>query len=283
MHQREGDEAVFWVPPYHDMGLVGAILQPMYAKFPVNLMAPSTFSQRPIRWLEAMSRYRATTSGAPNFAYDLCAERISEPERASLDLSRWRIAINGAEPVRADTIDRFVAAFAPQGNFVLQGVNYRFKSANFAPTYGVSGQLVLVGAAQDSSVSLELWKVDTASGSVPQQLPIDDAGARTRDGLSAEWVAIAETGTEFVWQIGRFRMNGNTVGCTQRAIEYRALPSHPTVQAGQLLRPAIALPDANQCRSFGPATFSPFMTPGATPTMSGQRARKRAAQTAQRQ
>ena len=176
-----------------------------------------------------------------------------------------------------------LAAFAPQGNFVLQGVNYRFKSANFAPTYGVSGQLVLVGAAQDSSVSLELWKVDTASGSVPQQLPIDDAGARTRDGLSAEWVAIAETGTEFVWQIGRFRMNGNTVGCTQRAIEYRALPSHPTVQAGQLLRPAIALPDADQCRSFGPATFSPFMTPGATPTMSGQRARKRAAQTAQRQ
>ncbi len=110
LQQEEGDEAVFWVPPYHDMGLVGAILQPMYSRVPVNLMAPSTFSQRPVRWLEAMSRYRATTSGAPNFAYDLCTERVSEEESARLDLSRWRIAINGAEPVRADTLARFAAA-----------------------------------------------------------------------------------------------------------------------------------------------------------------------------
>ena len=131
---RDGDEAVFWVPPYHDMGLVGAILQPLYAKFPVTLMAPSTFSQRPVRWLEAMSRYRATTSGAPNFAYDLCVDRVTEDERAQLDLSRWRIAINGAEPIRADTLDRFANAFAPQG----------FRRESLLPSYGLAETTLLV-------------------------------------------------------------------------------------------------------------------------------------------
>ncbi|CAN5351887.1 hypothetical protein BH09GEM1_BH09GEM1_04830 [soil metagenome] len=140
--QREGDEAVFWVPPYHDMGLIGAILQPLYAKFPVNLMAPSTFSQRPIRWLEAMSRYSATTSGAPNFAYDLCAERVTEEERATLDLSRWRIVINGAEPVRADTMERFVAAFESHG----------FRRECFLPCYGLAEVTLFAAGASRASV-----------------------------------------------------------------------------------------------------------------------------------
>ena len=112
---RIGDEVLFWVPPYHDMGLVGAILQPLYAGIPGTLMAPSTFSQRPVRWLQAMTRYGATTSGAPNFAFELCVERIPQEERDALDLSRWRVALNGAEPVRADTLDRFATAFAPHG------------------------------------------------------------------------------------------------------------------------------------------------------------------------
>ena len=150
--QREGDEAVFWVPPYHDMGLIGAILQPLYAKFPVNLMAPSTFSQRPIRWLEAMSKYRATTSGAPNFAYDLCAERVTDDERASLDLSNWRIVINGAEPVRADTMDRFVAAFEPHG----------FRRACFMPCYGLAEVTLFAAAARGESAPTVLH-VDRAS------------------------------------------------------------------------------------------------------------------------
>ena len=150
--QREGDEAVFWVPPYHDMGLVGAILQPMYAKFPVSLMAPSTFSQRPARWMEAMSRYRATTTGAPNFAYDLCAERVSEEERASLDLSRWRIVINGAEPVRADTLDRFAAAFAPQG----------FRRECFVPCYGLA-ETTLFAAGAWRTTPPTVFSVDRSS------------------------------------------------------------------------------------------------------------------------
>jgi 8-amino-7-oxononanoate synthase len=150
--QREGDEAVFWVPPYHDMGLIGAILQPLYAKFPVNLMAPSTFSQRPIRWLEAMSKYRATTSGAPNFAYDLCAERVTDDERAALDLSRWRIVINGAEPVRADTMNRFVAAFEPHG----------FRRKCFMPCYGLAEVTLFAAAARGLSAPTVL-RVDRAS------------------------------------------------------------------------------------------------------------------------
>ena len=112
---REGDNGVFWLPPFHDMGLIGGILQPVYAGRSAALMSPATFLQRPLRWLEAMSRYRATTSGAPNFAYDLCVERTTEEERAALDLSAWRTSFNGAEPIRADTIARFTEAFAVSG------------------------------------------------------------------------------------------------------------------------------------------------------------------------
>ncbi len=154
--QREGDEAVFWLPPYHDMGLIGAILQPLYARFPVNLMAPSTFSQRPFRWLEAMSRYKATTSGAPNFAYDLCAERVSDEERATLDLSRWRIAINGAEPVRADTMDRFTAAFESCG----------FHRETFLPCYGLA--------------EITLFASGLSRAQAPTVLAVDRAGLEAR-------------------------------------------------------------------------------------------------------
>ena len=112
---RADDNGVFWLPPFHDMGLIGGILQPVYAGLSAALMAPATFLQRPVRWLEAMSSYRATTSGAPNFAYDLCVERISDDERAALDLSAWRTSFNGAEPIRADTIARFGDAFARSG------------------------------------------------------------------------------------------------------------------------------------------------------------------------
>jgi 8-amino-7-oxononanoate synthase len=112
---RPEDNGVFWLPPFHDMGLIGGILQPIYAGLSAALMAPATFLQRPLRWLEAMSRNRATTSGAPNFAYDLCVERIGAAERATLDLSHWRTSFNGAEPIRADTLERFATAFAESG------------------------------------------------------------------------------------------------------------------------------------------------------------------------
>jgi 8-amino-7-oxononanoate synthase len=131
---RAGDNGVFWLPPFHDMGLVGGIVQPVYTGRPVALMAPATFLQRPLRWLEAIARYRATTSGAPNFAYDLCVERTTDAERAALDLSSWRTSFNGAEPVRADSIARFTEAFAVSG----------LRRGLIVPCYGLAECTLLV-------------------------------------------------------------------------------------------------------------------------------------------
>src|SRR5207245_8380774 len=98
-----GSSGVSWAPPYHDMGLIGGILQPLYGGFPVTLMSPVSFLQSPLRWLQAISRYRATTSGGPNFAYDLCVRKITPEQRETLDLRSWQVAFNGAEPIRPAT------------------------------------------------------------------------------------------------------------------------------------------------------------------------------------
>src|SRR5690606_38022759 len=97
-------EVVGWLPLFHDMGLIGNVLQPLYLGRPCTLMSPAAFLQRPLRWLEAVSRYRATTSGGPNFAYDLCARKASPEAVAALDLGSWQVAFNGAEPIRAETM-----------------------------------------------------------------------------------------------------------------------------------------------------------------------------------
>ncbi len=110
-----GSRGVIWLPPYHDMGLIGGILQPLYGDIDVVLMSPLDFLARPMRWLEAISRTRAAMSGGPNFAFDLCVRKSSPAERARLDLSSWEVAFNGAEPVRAETLSRFAEAFAPAG------------------------------------------------------------------------------------------------------------------------------------------------------------------------
>ncbi|MEA2666818.1 MAG: hypothetical protein QOI11_3762 [Candidatus Eremiobacteraeota bacterium] len=126
--------AVIWLPPYHDMGLIGGILNPIYCGFPVTLMAPVMFLQRPVRWLRAISRHRATTSGAPNFAYELCATRVTDEQKAELDLSTWDLAFNGAEPVRAETAQRFYEAFRGCG----------FKRESFYPCYGLAEATLMV-------------------------------------------------------------------------------------------------------------------------------------------
>ena len=106
---------VFWLPAYHDMGLIGGILTPMFVGGTSYLLAPATFLQRPITWLETISRTGATISGAPNFAYELCARKTSAEQRASLDLSRWKLAFCGAEPIDPRSLDDFAAAFAGAG------------------------------------------------------------------------------------------------------------------------------------------------------------------------
>ncbi len=119
---------VIWLPPYHDMGLIGGLLQPMYSGFPVHIMSPTTFVQRPMRWLEAITKYRGTISAAPNFAYELCAKRVRPEQLATLDLSSWKVAGNGAEPIRADTLRQFSKAFASVG----------FDERAFFPCYGMA-------------------------------------------------------------------------------------------------------------------------------------------------
>ncbi len=135
----EHDDAttvVGWLPLFHDMGLIGNVLQPLYLGRPCVLMPPGAFLQRPVRWLEAISRFGATTSGAPNFAYDLCAQRIPRGAEESLDLSSWRVAYCGSETVRADTIDAFSAQFGRRG----------FQRRAFLPCYGLAeGTLLVTG------------------------------------------------------------------------------------------------------------------------------------------
>lgn len=132
MHRRLGLDAtsvgVSWLPPFHDMGLIAFILMPVLTGYRAVLMSPRDFVMRPARWLEAISRHRATIAASPNFGYDLCTERVSDDDLAGLDLSCWRHACNGAEPVRAETLERFTARFSPVG--------FRFDS--FRPCYGLA-------------------------------------------------------------------------------------------------------------------------------------------------
>ncbi len=113
-HTRSGT-GVFWLPSYHDMGLIGGILQPLYVGRPNILMSPMSFLQKPYRWLSAITRFNGSTSGGPNFAYDLCVRKITPEQRKTFDLSSWEVAFNGAEPVHAQTIDAFCEAFEPCG------------------------------------------------------------------------------------------------------------------------------------------------------------------------
>ena len=148
---------VIWLPPYHDMGLVGGILEGVFAGFPVALLAPVAFLQRPARWLQAITRTRATISGGPNFAYDLCVDRIPAEQRTGLDLATWQVAFNGAEPVREATLRRFTAAFAPHG----------FRATAFYPCYGLAEATLMVagGCAKAPPVVTALEDGRTVVGS----------------------------------------------------------------------------------------------------------------------
>ncbi len=107
--------SVCWLPSFHDMGLMDGIIQPVFSGFPSILMSPLHFVQRPARWLNALTRYRATYSGGPNFAYDFCVDRIKEEELSGLDLSHLQCLYNGSEPVRLNTIRRFAEHFSSAG------------------------------------------------------------------------------------------------------------------------------------------------------------------------
>ncbi|BBD63728.1 amino acid adenylation [Nostoc commune NIES-4072] len=132
---------VGWLPLFHDMGLIGNVLQPLYLGIPSILMSPVEFLQQPLRWLKAISRYKATTSGGPNFAYDLCVHKITPKQREGLDLSSWSLAFNGAEYIRAETLDKFAATFAPYG----------FRREAFYPCYGMAETTLFVCGGEKKS------------------------------------------------------------------------------------------------------------------------------------
>lgn len=138
-HGDDNAIGVFWLPLHHDMGLIGSILEALYVGCTIFLMPPEAFIERPMRWLEAISRHRGTITAAPNFAYELCVERSSAEERAALDLSNWSTAMCGAEPVRAATLQRFADAFGSAG----------FRPEAFNPVYGLAEATLLVSGASD--------------------------------------------------------------------------------------------------------------------------------------
>jgi len=160
--------SVFWLPSYHDMGLIGGILQPIFIGCPNVVMSPVAFLQRPVRWLEAISRYRANIAGGPNFAYDLCVRKTTPEQRAGLDLSNWKLAFSGAEPIRAETLDRFVEAFGPVG----------FRRESFYPCYGLAEATLIVSGGYNNVAPIVRTYDSHSLETGDVQLTTDDSGRR---------------------------------------------------------------------------------------------------------
>jgi 1-acyl-sn-glycerol-3-phosphate acyltransferase len=161
------DVCVSWLPLYHDMGLIGTWLGSLYNACPLILMSPTAFLERPARWLWTIHRHRGTVSAAPNFAFELCLRRLDKTELDGLDLSSWRLAINGAEPVSPDTVERFCTAFAAYG----------FCVSAMAPVYGLAecsvglavpplGWGAVIDRIQRDAFLQEGWAVPVESGTV---------------------------------------------------------------------------------------------------------------------
>jgi len=161
--------SVGWLPLFHDMGLIGHLLQPLYMGVTATLMSPLAFLQRPVRWLQAISHFRATTSGGPNFAYELCIRKVTGDDRALLDLSSWTVAFNGAEPLRKETLERFAEVFAPCG----------FNRKAFYPCYGLAESTLMVTGSHKEE--LPLYKAVAADAlEQGRALPSVDGDKNTR-------------------------------------------------------------------------------------------------------
>ena len=175
------DKTIFagWLPLFHDMGLIGNVLQPLYLGIPCILMSPVAFLQKPFSWLKAISCYKATTSGGPNFAYDLCVRKITPEQRASLDLSSWEVAFNGAEPVRAETLQEFAHTFADCG----------FRIEAFYPCYGMAEATLFVSGGLKTALPV----VSQIEGVALSQNPVvatigEQENVRTIVGCGRTWL-----------------------------------------------------------------------------------------------
>jgi 8-amino-7-oxononanoate synthase len=162
---------VSWLPTYHDMGLVGGVLYNVFFGRPCVLMSPLAFLQKPVRWLQAITRYQASISGGPNFAYDLCTQKITDDQLQGLDLSTWDVAFNGAEPIRSHTLEQFHEKFAPVG----------FRREAMYPCYGMAETTLIVtgGKKQQPPVEREFLGKALDSHRIVPAAADDDADKRT--------------------------------------------------------------------------------------------------------
>jgi amino acid adenylation domain-containing protein len=147
----DGDRIGVWSPLFHDMGLIGGLLQPFYSGIPCVLCSPRYFLERPVRWLQLVSRHRVTISGGPDFAYRLCLDRVKPRQLEGLDLSCWRVAYTGAEPVREDTMSAFIERHAPAG----------FQARAVLACYGLAeATLYVAGARRDGGMVVQRFDAE---------------------------------------------------------------------------------------------------------------------------
>jgi acyl-CoA synthetase (AMP-forming)/AMP-acid ligase II len=196
-----------WQPHFHDMGLVGGILSPLFAGASLVLMAPAAVLQSPLRWLRAVAQFRATHSGGPNFVFEQCAQRVSPEERAALDLSSWECAFCGAEPVQAATLRRFVAVFGPAG----------FRPRAFAPCYGLA-EVTLMGSSVAKGQAAAVLEVSAAALEAGRAVPTAGGGRQlvscgpVVDGHELAIVDSASGQVCSPGQVGEVWLSGPSVG-----------------------------------------------------------------------
>ena len=172
---KASDVCVSWLPLYHDMGLIGAWFVPIFTGVRLVVMSPLAFLSRPERWLRAIERHRATISPAPNFAYELCVRKIADKDLQGLDLSCWRAATNGAEPVRAETLERFATRFAPYG----------FRRDALMPVYGLAEGSLAV-SVPPVGAGYKVDRIDRAQfESEGRAVPVGDSNAAALEFVNA--------------------------------------------------------------------------------------------------
>jgi len=177
--QSENSTIVVWLPLFHDMGLIGNVLQSLFIGSECVLMPPEAFLVKPLRWLQAISRYRAHTSGGPNFAYDHCARRVVFEQDASLDLSCWQVAFNGSEPVRSETLEHFARTFAPYG----------FRREAFYPCYGLAeATLFVTGGSKRSEPVAAAFRADSLRNHEAVVATFEDQEARKLVSYGRGWM-----------------------------------------------------------------------------------------------
>ncbi len=177
--QVESYTSVSWLPLFHDMGLIGNLLQSLFGGNHCVLMPPEAFLMKPIRWLRAIRRYGAQSSGAPNFAYDLCARKITPQQREGLDLSGWELAFCGAEPIRAQTLQLFGETFAPHG----------FSPSVFYPCYGLAeATLFASGGAKSAPPTIAYFDSSSLQSHHPQRTTATDESASSLVACGHSWL-----------------------------------------------------------------------------------------------